>query len=472
MAFTMANKAFEEIFGEGKIENGQAYTDFMDMLREYLSTEKGRSAKKIAAWIKRGGALFTFTCRQDAVEPLCDNLTAAQIPYIIVNETSGKMGFLIREADVETAKKTAGRTLAQMSRYCMISNGEDTGFTYLKEKDEDKTMLTVAGFSREEAFFFAETAKNVLPGEKVGIDHMPDGTYMITVHAKTAMRLRKKDFFPEALAETVVLMNGETRKEMQAKVAARLKYITEKEMGFPSRNGASGSPVWIVGGGNCFVKISGTGPEAAADAGHAVVINDSVILETDYSIKKDDRKYKRRLNSALSRITGHKCLYSIQDVLEHFRNPKRFMTSAKAKGQQAVIRQAAEIVAQKVGSEKLTRMDGRWEHKFRHFQKEMRRVIEGAAFGKVPKGYSRADIIALRETAEIYGVSLKFMVPGIKKYAELGSYAREAGKQRVTDLEQLITRYGGEQTEEKDVSRDVSRGSTDSPGSHGPAETR
>ena len=462
MGFTMANRAFEEVFGEGRRESGQVYADFMKMLKEYLHNEKSPSARKMAEWINRDGQLFSFTCRQDAVETLCDNMTAAHIPYIIVNETSGKMGFLVRDPDVEAVRKITKKTLAQMSHYCSISNGEDTGFSYLKGKDEDKTMLMIAGLDRDEAFLFAETAKDVLPGEKIGIDRMPDNTYMLTVHAKTAMKkVKKKGYFPGALAEIVVMANGESRKDTRKKVTERLSYIGEKETGFPGKDGAS--PVWVVGGGNCFVKKT----EEGAEAGHAVVIDNRVMLETDYTIKKDDRRYKARLNSALSRITDHKCLYNIQDVIEHFRNPGRFMKGKKIKGQEEFIRKAAELVAQKVSTERLTRMDGKWEHKFRHFQKEMKRVIEGAALGRVPKGYSRADIISLREMAAAYGLQMQFMLPGIKKYAELDSYAREAGKQRVADLEQLIANFGGGQQEERDVSK-----IQESPGDRNVVETR
>lgn len=454
MGFSIANKAFEEMFGEGIAANERLYGEFIDMLKDCLREEKGTSAGKMAKWIEAEKPLCTFTCRQDAVEALCRNMTREKVPYILVNETNGKIGFIIRESDVQHTKKITRKTLSEMSAFCRIMSGSDTGMQYLKGKDEDKTMLVLGGLDRDEAFYFTGICAKVVPGETIGIDHMPDGTYTITGHAKTLMRARRGLSFPAAVAESVILMNGESGKEEREEVKKRLDFLFQKSRGFPDKNGGTASPVWIVGRGNCFVKRT----ESGFDAGHALTISDSVILETDYTCRKEDKKYRQRMNSALSRTTGHICLYKIADVLDYYRSPPRFMKSVKTAGQEAVIQQASEIVAEKVAKEQISRMDGKWEYKFRHYQKEMRRVIEGAALGRIPKGYTRAGIMSVRSIAKTYGISLKSMLPGLQKYAELDSYVREAGMPRVTDLEKLLARYSGErQRDGAEKERDESR---------------
>ena len=180
-----------------------------------------------------------------------------------------------------------------------------------------------------------------------------------------------------------------------------------------------------------------------------------VSLQTDYTVKKEEKKYSQRMNSALARTSGHICLYSVQDVIDYYKaSDKRMLPAAAEVGQAALISQAAKIVAEKTGKEKIMHMNGRWEHKFRHFQKDLSRVLDGVANGRVPKGYSRADIIGLRDVAKTYGLSLKAMTPAIEKYRGLDTYAREAGKERVTDLTKLIERYGGgQQKEREDLTR-------------------
>lgn len=450
MAFTIANRAFEEIFGEDFKTDDEIYCDFMDMLKDYLGKNKGESARKMSEWVENGNGLCTFTCRQDTLDMLCEEMSKDRIPYVLVKEANGKTGFIIRDKDSTQTQKTSARTIKKLSGYCRVTSGNEAGMTYLKGKDEDKTMLIIGALSREEAFYFAELCSRIIPGETVGVDHMPDGTYMVTGHAKTVMRIKKNGSYPGALAEAIVMMNGETGKEEREKVRKRLYYLQKKSGNFPDKNGGHKDPVWIVGKGNCFVKRT----ENGFDACHALNIDGDVILETDYTVSKDDKRYGQRMNSALSRTTDHQCLYAIKDVLDYYRIPKRSIKTPKEKGQQMFISQAARIVTEKTSREKLTRMEGKWEHKFRHYQKEMKRVIEGAARGKIPKGYTRADIIELRKTAKVFGLDLGSMAKAAGRYAELDSYAREAGRARVANIEQLIARYSGErQAEERSSER-------------------
>lgn len=463
MAFTMANKAFEEVFGERLITDSRIYTDFLQMLGEYLEEESGPSADKMRRWLQEGKPFCSFACRQDVIDMMRRKLGAGKIPYIIVNGTDGQTRFLIREVDAAAAKKATRAALTEFGGYCRLASGNDTGMFYLKGKDEDKTMLILGGLSREEAFCFAQRSGMVLPGEMLGVDQMPDGTYLLTAHAKTAMRFRggQRTYYPGAVAETVIYLNGETKEEARAEIDGRMEYLRLKGAGFPDRSGGTDSPVWVVGKGNCFVKRTKEGFEA----GHAVNVHDVVSLETDYTVKKEDKRYGKRMNSALARTAGHICLYSVQDVIEYYKNAdRRMFPSAAEIGQAALVGQAVEVVAEKTGKEKIMRMDGRWEHKYRRFQKELSRVLEGAVLGRVPKGYSRADIISLRDTARSYGLNLKAMLPAVEKYRGLDTYAREAGKERVTDLEKLIARYGGGQQreEEREVSGRSSRSGPES----------
>lgn len=437
MAFSTANRTYEAVFGRRVRKDSEIYRDFLDMLKAYLEEEKSEPARKMLEWIRSGKELKALTCRQDAVEPLCERLLMKGIPFVAVNETNGKTGFLIRTADEQTVKQTVKKTLNEMSGHCAICSGYDAGMTYLKGNDEDKTMLLVGGLSREEAFVFAESCGQVIPGETVGIDRMPDGTFMISAHAKTVMRPGRRRTFYGALAETIILINGADGREAKERADKRLLYLQQKNKGFPDKSGSFDLPVWVVGTGTCFVKRTKNGFEA----GHAVVIREMVFLEKDYEADKEEKHYMERLNSALSRMTSHLCLYTEKDVREYYKNPGRALCSPQEKGQRMVIEQAALLVSKKTIADRVMRMDGKWEHKFRHLQRNLAYVLKGAAEGKVPKRYAKADIISLRSMAKNCGVDLLAVVPGIEKYAGLDSYAREAGIPRAADLDKLIEKY-------------------------------
>ena len=446
MSFNMVNRDFEEVFGEGIKTDKKTCRDFMKTLRGYLAKEDSISAKKILRWIEEGNQLDTFTCRQDVVEAMSGNLSREGIPYVLVNETTGRVGFLIRASDGQAIKRIRSRTLTERSNTCRISNNYDTGMIYLRGREEDKTMLLIGGLKKEEAFYFVSQCGGILPGETIGVDRMPDGTYLLTVHAKTAMRIGRKASFPGAVAEALVAVNGETKEEVKEDIARRFEYLGEKNSGFPDQTGGVQNPVWIVGTGYCFVKRTSEG----FDAGHALDIDGNILLESDYRVDKKDKRYRQRLNSALARTTKHRCLYTVQDVIEYYRTPRRMLPDEKEIAQQMLVRHMASLVTKKTNAEKIMRMDAKWEHKFRHFQKEMRRVAEGAAMGKVPKGYSKADIVMIRKEAKEVGVSLKAIAPCVKRYAELDTYAREAGMPRVTDLEVLIGRLSGVPQKERE----------------------
>ena len=437
MAFSTANRTYEAVFGRRVRKDSEVYRDFMNMLKDYLEEEKGEPAGKMLEWIRSGKDLQALSCRQDAVEPLCERFLMKGIPFVAVNETTGKTGFLIRASDAQDVKRTVKKTLDEMAGHCAICSGHDAGMAYLKGKDEDKTMLLVGGLSREEAFTFAESCGQVIPGETVGIDLMPDGTYMVLAHAKTVMRPGRKKSFPRALAETIILINGATGEEARERAGKRLLYLQQKKEGFPDRDGSCGLPVWIVGTGTCFVKRTDNGFET----GHAVAIGETVFLKKDYEVKKEEKRYRERLNSALSRMAGHICLFAERDVREYYRKPRRALRSPQEMGQQMVIEQAALLVVRKTAADRVMRMDGKWEHKFRHLQRNLAYVLKGAAEGKVPRGYAKADIISLRSTAKTCGVDLKAAVPAIERYAGLDSYAREAGIPRTADLDRLIEKY-------------------------------
>lgn len=453
MSFNVSNEAFLEAFGQPD-KKGKVTEKFLEMLKKYLRTQKGTSAGKMRAWIGKGGGLCAFTCRADAVRPLSDDLTAHRIPYILVEEAMGDIGFLIRDTDIKKVKEAITRTLRMLSHYCRVTSCEKAGMAYLKQKVSDKEMLYVSGLSREEAVFIGEESGRALPDETIGIDRMADGTWMVACHGKTAVNGKPgKENFGSTVAMAMVAMNSETKAGMRKKAAQKADYNEKRAAGFPDRNGKlDGQPVWVVGASNRFVKRTASGFEL----GHAVEIDESIVLENDLRVNNDDPRYYTRLNSALAKVCGNMCLYSLQEVIRYFKSGRKFDRGSKTTGQKDLILRADAMITKKVMGDSITHMDGRWNHKFRHYQHEMGRLLIGVRDGKIPKGYTRQDILELREIAAAFSLDVKSMTPAISKIMNLEIMSREAGPQRINNVEKEISRYTGERQGQEE-SRDRSK---------------
>ena len=329
MPFNVSNAAFEEAFGNPKTQ-GKLTKSFIQQLAKYLENKNFDSAKAIKIWLQKGGTLSTFTCREDMLQAMMMELRRHKTPYILVKETGGGLGFLIRSSDTELVKKIIRYVLKEKSRFCAVTTGQQASDLYLKSKEKDKTMLQVCGLSEEEVIYLEQACNTVLPGEAVGIDRMADGTYMFSCHGKTVVDGKKRrKSFGSALTESLMVMNGSTSEKMKKRAQNVAAYREAKSAGFPDQNGGFDSPVWVVGDGDRFVKTAGSGFEL----GHAIEIGDSVILETDLTVAKDDETYGSRLNAALSHILGRICLYTEDDVIAHFKTKRSYMQDQTVVGE-------------------------------------------------------------------------------------------------------------------------------------------
>lgn len=441
MPFNVSNAAFEEAFGNPKTQ-GKLTRSFIQQLTRYLENKNFDSAKAIRIWLQKGGTLSTFTCREDMLQAMMMELRRHKTPYILVKETGGGLGFLIRSSDTELVKKIIRHVLKEKSRFCAVTTGQQASDLYLKSKEKDKTMLQVCGLSEEEVIYLEQACNTVLPGEAVGIDRMADGTYMFSCHGKTAVNGKKRrKSFGSALAESLMVMNGSTSEKMKKRAQNVAAYREAKAAGFPDQNGGFDSPVWIVGDGDRFVKTAGSGFEL----GHAIEIGDSVILGTDLTVAKDDEAYGSRLNAALSHILGRICLYTEDDVIAHFKTKRSYMQDQTVVGEQQLLMLADAMIAEKIKQDTITHMDGKWEHKFRHYQHEMGRLMVGVRDAKIPKGYSREDILQLRKVSKTFNLDMMKLTPAIEKLLQIDVYARDAGQNKVTNIENTIAKYRGEQ---------------------------
>lgn len=438
MAFNVSNEAFEKVFGNNK-EKGKFTDDFMRQLIKFLEGKNYQSAIIIREWLKRGGTLSSFTCREDVLESLISEMRKHRIPFVMVNDAEGGIGFLIRTEDTEKIKKIQRRVLKKHSQYCAVATGENAGKVYLKSKGSDKLMLQICGLNEEEIIYLEDTCNETLPGETVGIDKMADGTYMFSCHGKSTVEGKKgRRSFGSSLTETIMVMNGSTAATMRKRAQDTAQFRLARASGFPDKDGESNGPVWVVGDGNRFVKSTGSGFEL----GYASEIGETVLLETSFSVAQDDSNYKGRLNSALAHIVGRKCLYTLSDVIMHFKTKKKYMKDQTITGEQLLIAQADAMIQEKIKKDSITHQDGRWDYKFKHYQHEMGELMKAVRDGKIPAGYTKENIIQLMNTGKAFSLNMELLTPAIEKLLQLEVYLHDAAAQeKVNDIDNQIAKF-------------------------------
>ena len=451
MPFEVTNKAFEDVFGKekDKQKNDHITKDFLDSLQTYLEGQDGRSPRKILAWMKKGGKLSAFTCREDVLFPMISAMRGESVPYVLVKETTGNMGILIRMPETEKVKKLIRKVLKEQSSYCTVTTGDEAEKAYLRSKIEDKMMIQIGGLTEEEALYLEKLCHRVLGNEIIGIDTMPDGTKLFTCHGKTAMSGAREKLFRSAVAETALVMNGESSDRLREYEQNVSTYRRQRAAGFPDMRGTMDEPVWVVGDGERFVKRTAEGFEL----GHALEIDDNVLLETDLIVDASDKRYETRLNSALSKITGHVCLYDIRDVIEWFRTKRNYWQDKAVTGQKILIEHADKMVAKKIRKDSTMRMEGKWDKKLSHYQQEASKLIAAAAGGKIPPGYTREDIHDLRNVIKLFDLDTGKMQPALDKMLKIETYEKEAGPKKVQDVQKHIEQQGSRDSQERDTSR-------------------
>ena len=444
----VASSAFEQAFGtgEGNLNGSGGSTgdrdelpvSFMAMLEDYLRGRKEWTSRSMYTWIRSGRKLCAFTCREDLVQPVIDVLMERGRPFVLVKESTGGTGFLIRDADSSNVKADTDEVLQAHAGYCEITTGEGAGIIYRRTRVKDRSMLVLGGLSENEIFYLQEEARADLPGLAVGIDRMPDGTYTMTCHGESAFESGSR--FGKALIEAVMLAGGECADEIRERGIQRKAYLREKAAGFPDSNGTRDGPVWIVGTGECYVKRTSDGFEL----GHAQELCGEVFLVIDVKTGKREEGYERKLDSALSRMTGHMCLYEESSVLEYFRNKKDHYRGSKENGIKTLVGCASGVVSER---KKRFPKSRSWAGRMARYRDDMYRLLEGAGRGSIPRGYRKKDILRLRRIIQAFGLDMEKAQPALTRMRDITVHERQAGPRRI-DLEQKLAVLHGKPEEQ------------------------
>lgn len=440
MPYDMTNTEFKDALDRNDAD-AKVISSFLASLRRNLQRSGSQTSKELLKWMKEGGQLSAFTCRDDVLLNMAEEMSRAGIPYIVIHEVTGGAGILIRECDAKKVSVLTGDVLRRFSTYCRVASVQEAEMTYLQSNDDDKMMIQIGGLTEEEAQHLERKCQTALAGEVIGLDTMPDGTQLFTCHGKTAMESAHASLFRQAVSETFFMMNGYMSGQSRSEERKISSYRQNLAMEFPDRNGTMSEPVWIVGNGQYFVKRTKDGFEL----GHAVEIYEDVQLETDMVVSALDRRYHVRLNSALSKITGHTCLYEEDEVIEWFKTKRSYVQAAYMEGQKQLAAVMDKMVMKKIGFDSTMQMQGQWSEKLAHYQRETAKLLIAAIKhpGRPPKGYSKDDMDKIKETAQDFGIDMDAMQPAAGRMAHMETFIKEAGPRRIENIMEHVHGLAG-----------------------------
>ena len=431
MSFDATNAEFEAVFSQENVD-AEVISSFLESLRKNLQRKGSRTSKELLKWMEKGGQLSAFTCRDDVLLNMAEEMSGAGIPYVVIREVTGGAGILIRECDAKKVTLLTSDVLRKFSSYCRVASVQEAEMVYLQSNDDDKMMIQIGGLTEEESLYLEQKCQTALAGEVIGLDTMPDGTRLFSCHGKTAMDGIHAPLFRQAVSETIFIMNGYMSERSRIKEKEISYYRQNRALEFPDRNGTMSNPVWVVGNGQFFVKRTRDGFEL----GHAVEIYDDVQLETDMVVSALDRKYHVRLNSALSKITGHTCLYEEDAVIEWFKSKRSFVQAAYIEGQKYLAAAMDKMVMKKIGFDSTMQMQGQWSEKLAHYQREAAKLLIAAIKHpeRPPKGYSKEDMAKIIDTARDFGIDINAMQTAAGRMAHIETFSKEAGPRRIENF--------------------------------------
>ena len=447
MAFQTTNEAFESVFG--REQEATPPKAFLDELSAYLQRKILPGAEELGRWIAAGKPLCTFSCREDMIQPIAENLYERSVPYAVTISVQGDTGFILRAKDKEKAKEVCRDTLEKKSRVCRMMTGMEVKQLLAKDKERDKSILIFSGLSASEVETFREKMSLYTKDTAFGLDETEDGTYKVTIFAKKNMQGENPDNVSlcRIVLETILLLHGPSGRQNQAKAGLRQHFRNRLSNGFrePGVN-LTRTPLWIVGSGRQFVKVTGNGFEY----GHVAVTNSAISFQCQFSASAEQPDYKQLLVSYTERIPDKMATYNLTEVTKHFK--PELMPDALDKldvsptaidrvyerGEKKLSILIDQMIWRKIQGKPIMLMDGRWDEKFRYYQNEVASLLENLDAGYIPQGFDPEDIDALKKILADHKLSLSMFENAITVMREMEVLSVSQSVERIADLNKHV----------------------------------
>lgn len=438
---------FDDVFGSLSASPAAVQT-FLKQVDRYLAAHPSPSGEPLRTYLAAGGMLDAFRCRTDVSELMAREMSAAGMPYLMMQDSHGCLYFLMRQSDRATQADCVRKALSAASRTCILTTTGDMEQRLLQSSEKDKEVLYLSSLSQGEAEYLRQKADFLLPGSIAGLSRAMDGTYLFCCHARTAMQgFGFGQYGPEgaeafclAASEAYLLSSGDGADEWNMRAQQTAEFRRARSMGFPSEDGSFLHPVWIVGDGRRYVRVA---PEGFS-AGYAVAERETIRLYRELSVRQEDAKFLPRLNDALAQIPRPLCLYTEEEVIAFFMHKKTARTHQPNAAKQILARQADPMLMRALRHDGTTLDSARWGDKFSHYQHMMGRLLKAVRDGSILNGFKTDDIRLLQNTARAGRLSPATLDAASSRLIHAESVSRVAERPRVHNFQKELVRYAPE----------------------------
>lgn len=467
MAFNISNDLFDAVFS-GKITVPKA-SDFKMQLADYLSKLASTEAKQMSEWIRKGGKMSSFRCREDLVDPISSELSEMHIPYALIVRTDGQLGFLTRRDDKEAVDKAKAHVMERLGHTCTIVSLEEMKHSLAKKKKNERAMITLNGLSGEFVELLREMYTEKYQDCEIAIDRRQDGTYSIGVPGEAhVLRSRMEDQTDLCHTYLSILMKeaGPYGAMVMGRAALQNQFNEAMTKGFISEgNNLQKTPLWIVGRGTQYVKVLARSFEygrAKRDSKYGVSLN------TEFQAGTMQPNYTELLNSKCQRIPNKMMTYSFDDVLEHFKaelsdaaydkldSSETAEERAYMKKEQKLIDKIDAIVYNKIQGDPTMLLFGRYDEKIAVYMQTAKNLIEAMMKGIAPEGFEKGDIDELYSVVDEVGIDVdeyKGVLPGLDKVEPV---LLKDTIEKIADIDQLFE-HTMSRAKERNIEREVER---------------
>jgi len=455
MSFTSSNAAFRKAFGisqqnstsppEQKENTEAIINDFLLSMKNYLDQKKNVPGfSKLSSWIGEGGDLSSFLIRDDVYDDARRAMFADKIPFVVVSSPEGDLGMMIRSDDEEETKAVMKRVLEGKAQYHARVTGQELKNIVANSDESDKNVVELRGLTPTEAAVLEQKADGILDGYALGVDEMMDGTTTISLHGRSVMmRKRKKKIgIFQAYLEAMLAANGANRKgnekrtrnteKVWALIARRKELEKEKKRAY------------IAGIRNQMLLLM----EQGFSYGHVTDAKSLAELESSITVQAGAENYDSLLGSYLGRM-GDLAYTTSRDIAEiHAVMPNsesdRLSVERSAKviqteiGEHTLAGKLDDMIERKTKSEQITLSEGNWGGKFTHYEKEAAAILAALAAERIPRGYEKEDMLALKGICDEYNIDPMMYVPAIEKLHAPEVVEVLAEQERIHDLDKLI----------------------------------
>lgn len=441
---------------------------FLNGLAGWLISQPGPLPQALGKHIREGKPLMVFSCREDVCSGLVSELYAQQIPYALLASPEGQYGFLVRSDDQTKTEEVQKKVLQAFSRRCEILTGEE--IKRQTASSQDKSCIALCGLTLGQEEIFRKKFAQVRENAQLGVDRMADGTYTITLPTKDSIRIDEPESADvcRAWLETILSCGGPggSRNEALAEYAFHLRRRLAQNFREAGVN-LNKTPLWIVGGGKQYVKITANGFEY----GHGVTKDQQVSLKPSVKIDITNPSYRKYLVSFVTRIPYAATTYDLNQAMLHLKRKKEkekidmldlepdAQQVIMARGEREMGQKIDRMIKSKIRHDPVMIASGHYNEKFMHYADEVKAFLKDLAYDRIPQGYSREEIADLRETMQRFGLDGEMYANTISEIDTLDIVEITDTIERISDIEEILEK---EEEPEKEQERSQMRGSRDS----------